>query len=326
MMSDLVVRAEGLRKRFGATQALDGVDLAMRRGTVLGVLGPNGAGKTTAVRVLATLLRPDAGHAEVAGVDVLREPQRVRRRIGLTGQYASVDEDLTGTQNLVLIGRLLDLTARDARRRAAELLDWFGLAEAAGRRAKTYSGGMRRRLDLAASLVGHPEVIFLDEPTTGLDPAKREDMWGVVRDQVARGASVLLTTQYLEEADALADEIVVFDRGRVIAHDTPDGLKRRVGGLTLRVRPADPARVPDALRVLDAVAAPGTSASAATAAGARPGAVGVPVTGDAVLEHAVPALRRAGVEVVELALHLPSLDEVFHALTEGTAAKEDELV
>ncbi|MCY1145529.1 ATP-binding cassette domain-containing protein [Actinoplanes sp. Pm04-4] len=327
-MSDLVVRAEGLRKRFGKTQALDGVDLAMRRGTVLGVLGPNGAGKTTAVRVLATLLRPDEGSAEVAGIDVLKEPARVRRRIGLTGQYASVDEDLTGTQNLVLIGQLLDLTTRDAKKRAAELLEWFDLTEAAGRMAKTYSGGMRRRLDLAASLVGHPEVIFLDEPTTGLDPAKREDMWGVVRTQVTQGSSVLLTTQYLEEADALADEIVVINHGKVIAHDTPDGLKRRVGGLTLSVRPADPAKVPETLRVLDAVAAPGTNASAETAAGARPGAVSVPVTSDLALDEAVPALRRAGVEVVDFGLHLPSLDEVFHALTEGApeTQKENELV
>jgi len=327
-MSDLVVRAEGLRKRFGKTQALDGVDLAMRRGTVLGVLGPNGAGKTTAVRVLATLLRPDEGYAEVAGIDVLKQPARVRRRIGLTGQYASVDEDLTGTQNLVLIGQLLDLRTSDARKRAAELLEWFDLAEAANRMAKTYSGGMRRRLDLAASLVGHPEVIFLDEPTTGLDPAKREDMWGVVRTQVTQGSSVLLTTQYLEEADALADEIVVINHGKVIAHDTPDGLKRRVGGLTLSVRPADPAKVPDTLRVLDAVAAPGTSASAETAAGARPGAVSVPVASDLALDEAVPALRRAGVEVIDFGLHLPSLDEVFHALTEGTPAptKENELV
>ena len=329
MTSDLVVRAEGLRKRYGKTQALDGVDLAMRRGTVLGVLGPNGAGKTTAVRVLATLLKPDAGFAEVAGIDVLRHPQRVRRRIGLTGQYASVDEDLTGTQNLVLIGQLLDLRTADARRRAAELLDWFDLAEAAGRPAKTYSGGMRRRLDLAASLVGHPEVIFLDEPTTGLDPAKREDMWGVVRSQITQGASVLLTTQYLEEADALADEIVVIDKGRVIAHDTPDGLKRRVGGLTLWVRPTDPARVPDVLRVLDMVAAPGTTASADAAAGARSGAVSVPVSDDVALDEAVPALRRAGVEFTELALHLPSLDEVFHSLTDGSAPnekKQEELV
>ncbi|GAA0584858.1 daunorubicin resistance protein DrrA family ABC transporter ATP-binding protein [Paractinoplanes ferrugineus] len=324
-MTDLVVRAEGLRKRFGKTQALDGVDLAMRRGTVLGVLGPNGAGKTTAVRVLATLLRPDEGYAEVAGIDVLKQPQRVRRRIGLTGQYASVDEDLTGTQNLVLIGQLLDLTTRDARKRAAELLEWFDLSEAAGRRAKTYSGGMRRRLDLAASLVGRPEVIFLDEPTTGLDPAKREDMWGVVRTQITQGSSVLLTTQYLEEADALADEIVVIDKGRVIAHDTPDGLKRRVGGLTLRVRPADPARVPDVLRVLDLVASPGTQASPDKGAGSRPGAVSVPVTDDLSLDVVVPALRRAEIEVNDLGLHLPSLDEVFHALT-SDSPKEAELV
>ena len=326
-MEDLVVRAEGLRKRFGKTQALDGVDLAMRRGTVLGVLGPNGAGKTTAVRVLATLLRPDEGTAFVAGIDVLRHPQEVRRRIGLTGQYASVDEDLTGVQNLVLIGRLLDLPGEQARRRAAELLEWFDLAEAAQRPAKTYSGGMRRRLDLAASLVGRPEVIFLDEPTTGLDPAKREDMWGVVRTQVAHGASVLLTTQYLEEADALADEIVVVDHGRVIAHDTPDGLKRRVGGQTLRVRPADPGRLPDVLRVLDAVAAPGRSALRDEAAGSRPGTASVPVSSDTALDEAIPALRRAGVEVTELALHLPSLDEVFHSLTgREKAAGIEELV
>ncbi|GIF14839.1 ATP-binding cassette domain-containing protein [Actinoplanes teichomyceticus] len=328
-MDDLVVRAEGLRKRFGTTQALDGVDLAMRRGTVLGVLGPNGAGKTTAVRVLATLLRPDAGTAYVAGIDVLREPQKVRRRIGLTGQYASVDEDLTGTQNLVLIGQLLDLPTRQARQRAAELLAWFDLTEAAGRMAKTYSGGMRRRLDLAASLVGRPEVIFLDEPTTGLDPAKREDMWGVVRTQVAQGSSVLLTTQYLEEADALADEIVVVDHGRVIAQDTPDGLKRRVGGQTLRVRPADPARLPDVLAVLDTVAAPGMTATPDTAAGSRPGAASVPVAADTALDDALPALRRAGIEVTELGLHLPSLDEVFHTLTgtnDDTTNRTGELV
>jgi oleandomycin transport system ATP-binding protein len=322
IVEDLVVRAEGLRKRFGKTQALDGVDLAMRRGTVLGVLGPNGAGKTTAVRVLATLLRPDEGSAFVAGVDVLKNPQEVRRRIGLTGQYASVDEDLTGVQNLVLIGRLLDLTGKQARLRADELLAWFELTEAGQRPAKTYSGGMRRRLDLAASLVGRPEVIFLDEPTTGLDPAKREDMWGVVRSQVARGASVLLTTQYLEEADALADEIVVVDHGRVIAHDTADGLTRRVGGQTLRVRPADPERLPDVLHVLDAVAAPGTTATKDAAAGSRPGAASVPVTSDAALGDVVPELRRIGVEVTELALHLPSLDEVFHTLTGSVKAEE----
>ena len=218
-----IIEAEGLKKRFGTTQALDGVDLAAREGTVLGVLGPNGAGKTTAVRVLATLLRADSGRATIDGFDVVKDAAAVRRTIGLTGQYASVDEDLTGTQNLVMIGQLLNLSSRDAKARAAELLDWFGLADAAQRRAKTFSGGMRRRLDLAASLVGRPRVIFLDEPTTGLDPAKREDMWEVVRRLVTDGSTVLLTTQYLEEADALADEISVIDHGKVIAHDTPDG-------------------------------------------------------------------------------------------------------
>src|SRR6476659_3921858 len=233
-----VIEATGLKKRFGTTQALDGVDLAARRGSVLGVLGPNGAGKTTAVRVLATLLQPDAGTARIGGYDVVKEPQKVRNTVGLTGQYASVDEDLTGTQNLVMIGQLLNLSTKDAKARAAELLDWFGLADAAQRRAKTFSGGMRRRLDLAASLVGRPRVIFLDEPTTGLDPAKREDMWDVVRRLVTDGSTVLLTTQYLDEADALADAISVIDHGKVIAHDTPDGLKRVVGGQTLAVRPA----------------------------------------------------------------------------------------
>src|SRR5215211_7313737 len=205
---DRAIEASGLTKRFGATVALDGVDLSARRGTVLGVLGPNGAGKTTAVRILATLLRPDAGIARVAGHDVLRDPSAVRRRIGLTGQYASVDEALTGRPNLVMIGRLLDLKGRDAKARAAELLPWFGLDEAADRPTRTYSGGMRRRLDLAASLVGRPAVVFLDEPTTGLDPSKRDDMWDVVRGLVRDGSTVLLTTQYLEEADELADDIV----------------------------------------------------------------------------------------------------------------------
>ncbi len=235
-----VIEATGLTKRFGTTQALAGVDLAAREGTVLGVLGPNGAGKTTAVRVLATLLQPDAGSARVGGYDVLREPHKVRNTIGLTGQYASVDEDLTGTQNLVMIGQLLNLPTREAKARAKELLAWFDLSDAASKTAKTYSGGMRRRLDLAAGLVGRPAVIFLDEPTTGLDPAKREDMWDVIRSLVTEGSTVLLTTQYLEEADALADEITVIDHGRVIAHDTPDGLKRVIGGSRIAVRPSDP--------------------------------------------------------------------------------------
>ncbi len=302
------IEAEGLSKRYGRTQALDGIDLKARAGTVLGVLGPNGAGKTTAVRILATLLRPDSGTALVGGFDVLREPRKVRETIGLTGQYASVDEDLTGMQNLMLIGQLLDLTNRDARARAVELLEWFDLADAGGRPAKTYSGGMRRRLDLAASLVGRPSVIFLDEPTTGLDPAKREDMWDVVRNLVDDGSTVLLTTQYLDEADALADEISVIDHGRVIAHDTPDGLKRVVGGQMLTVRPTDVAR-------LDEV-----SAIIGDLAGARPdsparGVLSVHVADDQILAAAVNRLRDAGIGVTELSLHLPSLDEVFFTLT-----------
>ena len=237
---DYAIEARGLRKAFGDTQALDGVDLAARPGSVLGVLGPNGAGKTTAVRILATLLKADEGTAIVAGHDVAAEPARVREQIGLTGQYASVDELLTGRQNLELIGALLDLKRKDAKRRAAELLEWFDLQDAADRPARTYSGGMRRRLDLAASLVGRPSIVFLDEPTTGLDPSKREDMWGVVRNLVDDGSTILLTTQYLEEADALADEITVIDHGKVIAHDTPTGLKQIVGGQTLTVRPTRP--------------------------------------------------------------------------------------
>jgi oleandomycin transport system ATP-binding protein len=305
---DYAIEAEGLTKRFGRTQALAGIDLVARTGTVLGVLGPNGAGKTTAVRILATLLRADAGTARVGGCDVAREPDRVRQAIGLTGQYASVDETLTGTQNLVMIGQLLDMPRRAAKARARELLEWFDLIDAANRPARTYSGGMRRRLDLAASLVGRPAVVFLDEPTTGLDPSKRDDMWNVVRSLVAGGATVLLTTQYLEEADALADEITVIDHGRVIAHDTPDGLKRVVGGQTLTVRPADPALVPQVARIVGEVA------------GSRPdeqvrGVLSVPVTGDGALTATVERLAVAGIAVTELALRLPSLDEVFFTLT-----------
>src|SRR4051794_9061135 len=251
---DYAIEARSLRKRFGDTQALDGVDLAVGTGTVHGVLGPNGAGKTTAVRILATLLKADDGSAIVAGHDVALQPARVREQIGLTGQYASVDELLTGRQNLELIGALLDLKRKDAKSRAKELLAWFDLADAADRPARTYSGGMRRRLDLAASLVGRPGIVFLDEPTTGLDPAKREDMWGVVRNLVAEGSTVLLTTQYLEEADALADEITVIDHGRVIANDTPDGLKQIVGGQTLTVRPVDPTRLDEVRAIVGDIA------------------------------------------------------------------------
>jgi len=302
------IEAEGLTKRFGATQALDGVDLAAAEGTVLGVLGPNGAGKTTAVRILATLLRPDSGRATVAGYDVVRDASKVRRVVGLTGQYASVDEDLTGTQNLVMIGQLLNLSTRDARARSAELLEWFDLSEAAGRVAKTYSGGMRRRLDLAASLVGRPRVIFLDEPTTGLDPAKREDMWDVVRRLVTDGSTVLLTTQYLDEADALADQITVIDRGRVIANNTPEGLKRTIGGQRIRVKPADRYRLDDVRRILAAI-----SPQADQVTGRDE--ITVPVDGEQALAATVAALTAEGIAVTELSLHLPSLDEVFLTLT-----------
>jgi len=310
---EFAIEAEGLTKRFGPTQALAGVDLAAKQGTVLGVLGPNGAGKTTAVRILATLLRADSGAARVNGLDVVRDAHRVRASIGLTGQYASVDEDLTGVQNLVLIGQLLNLSTRDARRRAGELLEWFDLTEAAGRPAKTYSGGMRRRLDLAASLVGRPAVIFLDEPTTGLDPAKREDMWDVVRNLVTEGSTVLLTTQYLDEADALADEISVIDRGRVIAHDTPDGLKQIVGGQRLTVRPADESRLGEVNSILAAVAG-------ATPEDVGRGQLSVKVSSDEPMSAAVHRLAAAGIAVTELSLHLPSLDEVFMTLTSASGA------
>jgi len=310
-MTDLAIEATGLTKSFGKTKALAGVDLAARTGTVLGVLGPNGAGKTTAVRILATLLRADSRTALVNGFDVRTQPDKVRASIGLTGQFASVDDDLTGTQNLVMIGQLLDLPKKAAKARAAELLEWFDLTDAASQQAKNYSGGMRRRLDLAASLVGRPSVVFLDEPTTGLDPAKREDMWDVVRGLVSDGSTVLLTTQYLDEADALADEITVIDHGKVIAHDTPHGLKRVVGGQRLTAHPLDPARYDDLVTVLAGI----------SSVDGRPpetdgrGSVTVQVDSDEVLPDVVARLRAAGIAVDELSLHLPSLDEVFFTLT-----------
>jgi oleandomycin transport system ATP-binding protein len=302
------IEAHGLTKRFGKTQALAGIDLEVAEGRVLGVLGPNGAGKTTAVRILATLLRPDAGTARVAGHDVVHEAAAVRRAIGLTGQYASVDEDLTGIENLVMIGQLLDLSRRQARVRADELLAEFDLTDAGKRLAKTYSGGMRRRLDLAASLVGRPSVVYMDEPTTGLDPSKRDDVWEMIRQLTRQGTTVLLTTQYLEEADALAEEITVIDHGLVIAHDTPQGLKRQLGGQTLEVRPA---KTSD----LDAVTA--LLAEVGTRAPDRPAAdlVSVPVADDGALTATVARLAAAGIPVTELSLRLPSLDEVFYALT-----------
>jgi oleandomycin transport system ATP-binding protein len=314
-------QATGLVKRFGKTTALAGVDLAAEPGTVLGVLGPNGAGKTTAVRILATLLRPDEGQAIVGGYDVVRQPAAVRRISGLTGQFASVDEDLTGTENLVLIGQLLDLRRNDAKARAAHLLAEFDLTEAANRTVKTYSGGMRRRLDLAASLVGRPAIVYLDEPTTGLDPAKREDVWNMVRAQVLEGTTVLLTTQYLEEADALADNISVINHGKVIAHGTPAQLKQIVGGQTISVRPADPAHLETVSTILA-----GVSGNQVESHGR--GVLSVPVENDRAMTTVVRRLDEAGIGVIELSLHLPSLDEVFFALTrgEGTATPQKEQV
>ncbi|MCE0763184.1 ATP-binding cassette domain-containing protein [Pseudonocardia kujensis] len=306
-MNEPAIRVEGLVKTFGATTALAGVDLEVRRGSVLGLLGPNGSGKTTTVRVLSTLLRPDGGRATVLGHDVVADAPAVRLRIGLTGQYAAVDDALSGVENLRLIGRLLDLSRRDARRRTDELIERFGLAEAAGRRVKTYSGGMRRRLDLAASLVGRPDVLFLDEPTTGLDPRHRNEVWEHVRALAAEGTTVLLTTQYLEEADQLAEDLVVLDHGEVIASGTPASLKADVGGQLLHVRPLHRADVGAVATLLGELTAE-TPAIDPTGE--------LTLSGTPALLHRLGVrLEEDGVPVAELGLRLPSLDDVFLTLT-----------
>jgi oleandomycin transport system ATP-binding protein len=307
------IQAEGLVKHFGDTVALDGVDLAARTGSVLGLLGPNGAGKTTAVRVLATLLQPDAGQASVGGYDVVRDAHQVRQLIGLTGQYASVDEMLTGTENLVMIGRLLDMPRREAKARAAELLERFELWDARDRAAKTYSGGMRRRLDLAASLVGRPSVLFLDEPTTGLDPHARGELYETIRGLLTDGVTVLLTTQYLEEADLLADDIAVVDRGKVIAQGTPDQLKQQVGGQVLQVLPVDARDRETVAGLVSMVAGDGIQIEGDL--------VTAPISDPGVLPKVVRHLDDAGVLVAELTLRRASLDEVFLSLT-GHRAEE----
>ena len=312
-MADMI-RARGLVKRYKAVEALRGLDLTVPEGTVLALLGPNGAGKTTAVRLLTTLLPLDGGTAEVAGVDVEKDPQEVRRRIGLSGQYAAVDEHLTGYENLVMIGRLYHLGKARAQARARELLERFDLVDAADRPAKTYSGGMRRRLDLAGALVAEPPVLVLDEPTTGLDPRSRLQMWEVIRELVAGGATLLLTTQYLEEADRLADDIVVIDQGRAIAHGTPDQLKSQTGGERVEVVLADPAHRDVAQGVLATVATEdvvvgdnGRDLVAAVSHGARD------------LRVVLEGFERDGVEVLDVGLRRPTLDDVFLTLTGHTA-------
>ena len=310
-----VIEAEGLTKRFGATQALAGVDLHADSGRVLALLGPNGAGKTTIVRILATLLKPDAGSARLCGYDVVADATVVRQLLALTGQYASVDDELTGTENLIMICRLLGFARAAARARAHEMLERFDLAEAAGRAVKTYSGGMRRRLDLAASLLGDPEVLFLDKPTTGLDPRGRGQMWDTIRGVVAGGATVLLTTQYLEEADELADEIAVIDHGLVVASGTPAELKARTGSQTLAVRAMDPGHTAQVAAVVAGVV------------GVRPdvaenGLVTAAVSDPAMVPAVVRRLDDAGIVAAELNLRLPSLDEVFLTLTGHRAEDE----
>jgi ABC-2 type transport system ATP-binding protein len=315
---DLAIEASGLRKAFGTTRAVDGIDLAVPRGVIYGVLGPNGAGKTTMIRMLATLLRPDGGTARVLGHDVVHEAAQVRSRVSLTGQFAAVDADLTGLENLVLVGRLIGFSPAQARRRAGDMLAAFGLADAAGRQVKLYSGGMRRRLDVAASLLTIPDVLFLDEPTTGLDPRSRNQVWDVVRELAEAGTTVLLTTQYLTEADRLADRIAVVDGGRVVAEGPLAELKASVGESTLQLRLRDPGQRAAAERVLSGALGSRvhlkTDPAALSATAADPGRAAV----------ALAELTRSGVVVSDFALGRPSLDEVFFALVGRQAADRTE--
>jgi ABC-2 type transport system ATP-binding protein len=314
-MTTAAIEATGLRKSYGEVHALDGVDLHVQQGTVLGLLGPNGAGKTTAVRILTTLLHPDAGHATVAGFDVARQQSELRSVIGLAGQFAAVDQNLTGRENLEMVGRLYHLGGPMAKARATELLTQFDLVDAADRPSKTYSGGMRRRLDLAASLVKRPRVLFLDEPTTGLDPRSRMGMWDVIAGLVSDGTTLLLTTQYLEEADRLADRISVIDGGKVIAEGTSDELKTRLGGDVIDVRLGHGVDTSAAVTSLQPLAA-------GPIVHQESGAITIPVNGgSAVLPEVVRTLDGLGLHITELSLHRPSLDDVFLSLT-GHGAEE----
>ena len=311
-----MIKTSGLVKRYGKVVALDGLDLAVPKGTVLGLLGPNGAGKTTAVRILTTLLEADAGTAEVAGLDVRAEPRKVREKIGLSGQTAAVDEHLTGFENLDMVGRLYHMGRRRSRARAEELLERFDLSEAAARPAKTYSGGMRRRLDLAAALVAEPDVLFLDEPTTGLDPRSRIQMWETIYELVGGGSTVLLTTQYMEEADRLADDIVVIDRGRKIAHGTADRLKAEIGGERVEVVVADSADVPTTATILGRISQEEVQVDVPTRT------VTAAVTGGVdVLGQVLQRLREGECGIVDIGLRRPTLDDVFLSLT-GHSAEE----
>lgn len=315
-MKSIIARDLVKTYRKGEVRALDGLSLEVSEGTVLGVLGPNGAGKTTCVRVLSTLIRPDSGYAEVAGIDVIKHPNKVREIIGLSGQYAAVDETLTGWDNLVMFGRLYHLGTKQAKERATNLLEQFRLTDSAKRPIKTYSGGMRRRLDLAASLIVKPKVLFLDEPTTGLDPRGRQDMWNVINELVSEGVTLLLTTQYLDEADHLADEIVVVDHGKVIAKGTSDSLKTQVGGdrLEVSVQETDVAETQELLERL-------TSQKAFVDHTMHKVSVGV--SGSALLPDAVRNLDNAGIKILDLALKRPSLDDVFLCLTGHVAEEEN---
>jgi ABC-2 type transport system ATP-binding protein len=313
----MAIHAVGLVHRFGDNVAVDGVDLKVAPGEIYGLLGPNGAGKTTTIRMLATLLRPDSGTAWVFGHDVVREADAVRGRVSLTGQFASVDEDLTGLENLVLIARLLGHSRVQSKMRARELLDAFGLAEAAARQVKKYSGGMRRRLDIAASIVVTPDLIFLDEPTAGLDPRSRNQVWDIVRALSTDGTTVLLTTQYLDEADQLADRIAVIDHGKVIAEGTPGELKASVGSGTLHVRLRDPEDRPEAERVLS------QTLGVPLHLESDPAALSARVSDPERVAHALAELSRSGVAITDFALGQPSLDEVFLALTGHPAANDD---